>query len=111
MIELLRKIGCVLELNGMFKSEVEEQLHLKFDTMTPINHIRLFRSIIDYHNSNKNSDFMKSLRQKTHSPVTFDTHGRLQFETSLKMTHSAFHYLRSYKTVIKKMKYKLSILI
>ena len=70
-IESLRKIGCVLELNGMFNSEVEEQLHLKFDSnkrflnmMTPINHIYLFRSIIDYHNSNKNSNFMKTLEQK-----------------------------------------------
>ena len=44
-IESLRKIGCVLELNGMFNSEVEEQFHLKSDSnksflnmMTPINH-------------------------------------------------------------------------
>ena len=42
-IESLRKIRCVLELSGMFNSEVEEQLHLKM--MTPINHIYLFRSI------------------------------------------------------------------
>ena len=50
-IESFRKIGCVLELNGMFNSEIEEQLHLKFDSnkkilnmTTPINHIYLFRS-------------------------------------------------------------------
>ena len=90
-IESLRKISCVLELSGMFNSEVEEQLHLKFDSnkiflnmLAPTNHIYLFRSIIEYHNSNKNSNFMKSLRQKTHFPVTFDIHGRLQFKTSLK---------------------------
>ena len=48
-IESLRKTGCVLELNGMFNSKVEEQLHLKFDCnkkflnmMTPIKHIYLF---------------------------------------------------------------------
>ena len=95
-IESLRKIGCVLELNRMFNSEVEEQLHLKFDSnkkflniMTPINHIYLIRSIIDYHSSNKNSNFMKSLQQKTHFLVTFDTLGRLQFETSLKANNNS----------------------
>ena len=31
-IESLRKIRCVLELSGMFNSEAEEQLHLKFDS-------------------------------------------------------------------------------
>ena len=48
-IESLRKIWCVLELNRMFNSKVEEQPHLKFDSnkkflymMTPINHIYLF---------------------------------------------------------------------
>ena len=51
-IASLRKIGCVLELNGMFNSKVEEQLHPKFDSnkkvlnmITPANHIYLFRSI------------------------------------------------------------------
>ena len=95
-IESLRKIGCVIELNRIFNSEVEEQLHLKFDSnkkflnmMTPINHIYLFRSIINYHDSNKNSNFVKSLRKKTHFPVTFDKHGRLQFETSLKANNNS----------------------
>ena len=95
-IESLRKIGCVLELNGIFNSEVEEQLHLKFDNnkhflnmITPTKHIYLFRSIIDYHNSNKDSNFMKSLQQKTPFPVTFDTLGRLQFETSLKASNKS----------------------
>ena len=95
-IESLRKIGCVLDFYGMFNCEVEEQLHLKFDSnknflnmMTPINHIHLFRSIIDYHNNNKNSNFMKSLQQKIHFPVTFDTLGRLRFETSLKANNNS----------------------
>ena len=80
----------------MFNSEVEEQLRLKFDSnknflnmMTPINHIYLFRSIIDYHNNNKNSNFMKSLQQKTRFPVTFDALGRLQFETFLKANNNS----------------------
>ena len=80
----------------MFNSEVEEQLHLKFGSnknfsnmMTPINHIYLFQSIIDNHNSNKNSNFMKSLRQKTHFPVTLDALGRLQYETSLKANNNS----------------------
>ena len=96
-IESFKKIGCVLELNGMFNSEVEEQLHLKFDSnkkllnmTTPINHIYLFRSIIDYHNNNKkNSNFMKPLQQKTHFPVTFDALRRFQFETSLKANNNS----------------------
>ena len=57
--------------------------------MTPINHIYLFRSIIDHRNSNKNSNFIKSLQQKTHFPVTFDTFGCLQFETSLKANNNS----------------------
>ena len=32
---------------------------------------------------------MKSLKQKTHFPVTFDTLGRLQFETSLKADNNS----------------------
>ena len=32
---------------------------------------------------------MKSLEQKTHFPVTFDTLGRLQFETSLKANNNS----------------------
>ena len=57
--------------------------------MTPIIHIYLFRSIIDYHNSNKIGNFMKPLRQKTHFPVMFDKDGRLQFETSLKANNNS----------------------
>ena len=57
--------------------------------MTPINHIYLFRSIIDYHSNNKNSNFMKSLQQKIHFPVTLDALGRLQFETSLKANNNS----------------------
>ena len=104
----------------MFNSEAEEQLHLKFGSnkiflnmMAPISHIYLFQSIIDYHNSNKKSIFIKSLRQKTHFPVTFDTHGRLQIETSLKANNNSFGLPLSMITQdgIKKMKYKLKILI
>ena len=32
---------------------------------------------------------MKSLQQKTHFQVTFNTHGRLQFETSLKANNNS----------------------
>ena len=31
-IESLTNIGCIFELNGMFNSQVEEQMHLKFDS-------------------------------------------------------------------------------
>ena len=62
---------------------------------TPINHIYLFQSFIDFDNSNKNSNFMKSLRQKTHFPVTFDTHGLLQFEMSLKANNNLIGFLLS----------------
>ena len=31
-IESLRKTSCILELNEMFNSQIEEQLHLKFDS-------------------------------------------------------------------------------
>ena len=48
-IEALSRIGNIPELNGKFNSEIEEQLHLKFDNvqkflnmMEPMTHIYLF---------------------------------------------------------------------
>ena len=87
-IESLRKIGCVLEIKGMFNSEVEEQLHLQFDSnkiflnmMAPVTHIYLFRSILDHDNFNKNKTVTNLLQQKTRFKLIFDSFGRLQFET------------------------------
>ena len=87
-IESLRKIGCVLELKGMFNSQVEEQLHLQFDSnkkflnmMTPVTHIYLFRSILDHHNINKNKTVTNLLQKMTRFKLIFDSFGRLQFET------------------------------
>ena len=104
-IESLRKAGCVHELNGMFNSKVEEQLYLKLDSnkkflnmMTPINHIYLFRSIINYHNSNKNSNFLKSLRQKKNTFSSYFRYERVltigNIPNLLFVNQSTFHYLR-----------------
>ena len=72
----------------MFNSQVEEQLHLQFDSnkkflnmMTPVTHIYLFRSILDHHNINKNKTVTNLLLKKTRFKLIFDSFGRLQFET------------------------------
>ena len=87
-IESWRKIGCVIELKGMFNSQVEEQLHLQFDSkkkflnmMTPVTHIYLFRSILDHLNFNKNKAVTNLLQQKTRFKLIFYSFGRLQFKT------------------------------
>ena len=72
----------------MFNSQVEEQLHLQFDSnkiflnmMTPVTHIYLFHSILDHHNINKNKTVTSILQQKTRFKLIFDNFGRLQFAT------------------------------
>ena len=68
-IEALRSNGNITESNGKFSSEIEEQLHLKFDNdkkvsniMQPTTHIYLFRSIINYRLKEKHlRDFEKRL--------------------------------------------------
>ena len=71
----------------MYNSQIEEQLHLQFDsnktflnTMTPVTHIYLFRSILDHHNINKNKTVTNLLKQKTQFKLIFESFGRLQFE-------------------------------
>ena len=103
-IESLRKIGCVLELKGMFNSEVKEHLHLQFDsykiflnTMTPFTHIYLFRSNLDHHNFNKNKTVTNLLQQKTRFKLIFGSFGRLQFET-----YTNFHSPSSSSTLFER---------
>ena len=59
-IEYLRRINNIPQLNSVVNSQVQEQLHLRFDKnksflnmMKPANHIFLFRSIINYYNIKK----------------------------------------------------------
>ena len=76
-IEYLRRINNIPQLNSVVNSQVQEQLHLRFDKnksflnmMKPANHIFLFRSIINYYNIKKilfywrnyNSKFFYRLR-------------------------------------------------
>ena len=105
-IETLRKIGYVLELKGMFNSQVEEQLHLQFDSnkkflnmMTPVIHIYLFRSILDHHNFNKSKTVTNLLQQKTRFKLIFDSLGRLQFKT---YTNTNFHSPSSSSTLFER---------
>ena len=60
-------------MNGKFNSEIEEQLHLKFNNdkkflnmMQPTTHIYLFRSIVNHHNNRLSKmclrDFEKRLQ-------------------------------------------------
>ena len=59
-IEYLRRINNIPQLNSVVNSQVQEQLHLRFDKnksflnmMKPANHIFLFRSIINYSSENQ----------------------------------------------------------
>ena len=86
--------------------EVEEQLHLQFDSnkkflnmMTPVTHIYLFRSILDHQNFNKNKTVTNLLQQKTLFKLTFDSLGRLQFET---YANTNFHSPSSSSTLFER---------
>ena len=90
----------------MFNSQVEEQLHLQFDSnkkflnmMTPVTHIYLFRSILDHHNFNKNKTVTNLLQQKTRFKLIFDSFGRLQFKT---YTNTNFHSPSSSSTLFER---------
>ena len=72
----------------MFNNQMEEHMHLKFDSnkkflniMTPVTRIYLFRSILDNHNVSKNKTFINLLQQKTQFQLIFDSFKRLQSET------------------------------
>ena len=88
----------------MFNSQVEEQLHLQFDSnkkflnmMAPVTHIYLFRSILDHHNFNKNKTVTNLLQQKTRFKLIFGSFGRLQFET-----YTNFHSPSSSSTLFER---------
>ena len=68
-------------------SQIQEQLHLRFDKnksflnmKKPANHIFLFWSIINYYNIKKNSLFLKKLQQQIPLRITFDIYGRVIYE-------------------------------
>ena len=59
-IKYLRRINNIPQHNSVVNSQVQEQLHLRFDKnksflnmMKPANHIFLFRSIINYSSENQ----------------------------------------------------------
>ena len=86
-IEYLRRINNIPQLNSVVNSQVQEQLHLRFDKnksflnmMKPANHIFLFRSIINYYNIKQNSLLLKKLQQQIPLPITFDIYGRAIYE-------------------------------
>ena len=86
-IKALRRIGNIPKLNGLFNSEIEEQLHLKFDSdkkflnmMTPITHIYLFRSILNHLNEEINKPFLKRFENELPLPISFDKFGRIIYD-------------------------------
>ena len=85
-VESLRPITCVKELRGKINSETVEQLHGFYNKnrhflnqMKPINHIFLFRSIIDLANDAKNNKFIHEREVSTGLEVDFDECGRAIF--------------------------------
>ena len=85
--EYLCRINNIPQLNSVVNSQVQEQLHLRFDKnksflnlMKSANHIFLPRSIINYYNINQNSLLLKKLQQQIPLPITFDIYGRAIYE-------------------------------
>ena len=86
-IDVLRRITCIPELNSLLNTQVEEQLHLRFESskhflnkMQPVNHIYLLRSIIiNHYNNGKNNLFTEKLKNKLHLQLGQDLFGRLVF--------------------------------
>ena len=84
--EVLRRIGNIAELNGKFNSEIEEQLHLKFDNdkrslnmMQPTTHIYLFQSIINHHNNRLNKKCLRDFEKRLQFPVKRNDLGSLVY--------------------------------
>ena len=85
-VEILRRITFIPQLHGILNTQVEEQLHLRYDSdkrflnrMLPVHHIFLFRSILNYHNINKNSKVIKRLQKQTNFATSEDSFGRTVF--------------------------------
>ena len=73
-------------VSGKINSETVEQLHGSYNKnrhflnqMKPINHIFMFRSIIDLANEAKNNKFIHEREVSTGLEVDFDEYGRAIF--------------------------------
>ena len=84
-VESLRRITCVKELSGKINSETVEHLNGSYNKnrhflnqMKPINHIFLFRSIIDYSEA-KTIKFFHEREANTGLEADFDKYGRAIF--------------------------------
>ena len=84
--ESLRRIGCVKELRGKINSQVVEQSHGSYNKnmhfmnqMSPLNHIFLFRSIIDLQNESRNKAFIRDKETQPLLNISFDVLGRAVF--------------------------------
>ena len=102
-VESLRRIGCVRELKGNLNSQAAEQLHHSFNKdkhflnqMSPVNHIFMFRSIIEQRNEAKNLKICDKMREQTRAALAFDQFGRgylsnyegprIQYENAFKIS-------------------------
>lgn len=80
--EILRRVRLVKELKGTINTQLEEQLYstYKYDSrflnkMQPINHVFLFRSIIDNYNSSKNAVLIEELKRSFRHELMIDENG------------------------------------
>ena len=85
-VEILRRVTFIPQLHDILNTQVEEQLHLRYDSekrfwnrMLPVNHIFLFPSILNYHNINKNRKVIKCLQKQTNFATSEDSFGRTVF--------------------------------
>ena len=82
-VESLHRIGCIKELKGFLNSQAAEQLHTSFNKnkhflnqMTPLNHLFMFRSMIELCNETKQCKLHKSINMQASASVVLDQYGR-----------------------------------
>ena len=85
--EVLRRVTHVRQLNGLINTQRQEQLYNVFNrdsrflnSMTPVNHIFLFRSNIDLLNERINERNISNIAQLSSFAVTEDQFGRAIFD-------------------------------
>ena len=82
--EILRRVTHVEKLSGFLNTQRDEQLHSAcrydsrfYNNMLPVNHIFLFRSIMDFRNESQNKLKVSNVTALAKQPLYRDAYGRL----------------------------------
>ena len=82
--EILRRVTHVEKLSGFLNTQRDKQLHSAcrydsrfYNNMLPVNHIFLFRSIMDFRNESQNKLKVSNVTALAKQPLYRDAYGRL----------------------------------